>query len=198
VSTHSIAGRALAAVLTACALGWPWTRPAAAREQTERTHYYAISGASPRELREAMNRKRPVDKNGKPHDAITSWFVRWRYATAGSSAGCAVKSFNVFLDITMTLPHWTNEADAAPQLVQRWRGYYAALLTHEEGHKAIASGAEAAIREAGAKLPAQPGCSELAKAIESVTGEILERYRQREQEYDRETDHGRTQGARFP
>jgi hypothetical protein len=31
-----------------------------------------------------------------------------------------------------------------------------------------------------------------------MTGDILERYRQRERDYDRDTDHGRTQGARFP
>jgi predicted secreted Zn-dependent protease len=109
-----------------------------------------------------------------------------------SSAGCAVKSFNVFLDISMTFPQWTNDSAAAPQLVQHWRTYYSALVKHEEGHKAIASGAAADIREAGSKIPSQLGCNELAKAIEKITGEI------REREYDRDTDHGRTQGARFP
>jgi predicted secreted Zn-dependent protease len=188
----------LAAVLTACTLAWSLPSSAVFREQTERTHYYAIAGGSARELRDAMNEKRPVGKDRKPHDAITSWFVRWRYTTTASSAGCAIKSFDVFLDLSMTLPQWTNESAAAPQLVQHWRTYHSALLKHEEGHKAIGSGAAADIRDAGSKLSSEQGCGELAKAVEKMTGEILERYRQREREYDRDTVHGRTQGARFP
>ena len=189
---------ALAAVLTACPLALSWPSSAAFPEKTERTHYYAIAGSSARELRDAMNEKRPVGKDGKPHDAITSWFVRWQYATTTSPAACAIKSFDVSLDISMTLPQWTNESAAAPQLVQHWRTYYAALLKHEEGHRAIGSGAAADIRDAGSKLPSEQGCGDLAKAVGKMTGEILERYRQREREYDRDTDHGRTQGARFP
>ena len=188
----------LAAVLMACSLAASRPTAGIVPEQTERTHYYAITGSSARELRDAINEKRPVGKDGKPHDAITSWFVRWKYTTTGSSGGCAVKSFDVGLDISMTFPQWTNESAAAPQLVQHWRSYYSALVTHEEGHRAIGSGAAADIREAGSKLPSEPGCNELAKAVEKTAGEILERYRQREREYDRDTDHGRTQGARFP
>jgi predicted secreted Zn-dependent protease len=195
---RSIRARALAAVLAAGTLAASWGASAASQEQTERNTYYTITGSSARELRDAMNAKRPVGKDGRPHDAITSWFVRWRYTTTGASPGCAVKTFNVALDITMTLPQWTNESDAAPQLLQQWRTYFAALMKHEEGHKAIGNNAAADIRDGGSRLPSAHGCSDLAKTIETMAGEILERYRQREREYDRDTDHGRTQGARFP
>ena len=73
-----------------------------------------------------------------------------------------------------------------------------ALVKHEDGHKAIGTNAADYIRDAGFKLPPEPLCSELARSVDKMTSEILERYRQREREYDRDTDHGRTQGARFP
>ena len=194
----SIRARALAAVLAAATLAATFAMSATLQEQTERLTYYKITGSSARELRDAMNAKRPVGKDGRPHDAVTSWFVRWTYTTTGGSPGCAVKAFNVSLDLAMTLPQWTNESDATPQLLEHWRTYYAALVKHEEGHKAIGTSAAADIRDAGSRLSSEPSCSELAKAVEKMTGEMLERYRQREREYDRDTDHGRTQGARFP
>ena len=194
----SIRARAFAAVLAAGPLAAAWAASAPVQELNERLNYYKIAGSSARELRDAMNAKRPVGKDGRPHDAVTSWFVRWKYTTASASPGCAVRTFNVSLDLATTLPQWTNESSAAPQLLQQWRSYYAALVKHEEGHKAIGTNAAAEIRDAGLKLPSEPGCGELAKAVDKMTSEILERYRQREREYDRDTDHGRTQGARFP
>ena len=194
----SIRARALAAVLAAGTLAATLAVSATLQEQAERFTYYKITGSSARALRDAMNAKRPTGKDGLPHDAITSWFVRWRYTTTGGSPGCAVKAFSVSLDLAMTLPQWTNESEATTQLLEHWRTYYAALLKHEEGHKEIGNRAAADIREAGSRLPSEQSCSELAKAVEKMTNEMLERYRQREREYDRATDHGRTQGARFP
>jgi predicted secreted Zn-dependent protease len=194
----TIRARAVAAVLAAGTLALTLALSATVQEQSERLSYYKITGTSARELRDAMNAKRPVGKDARPHDAITSWFVRWRYTTTGGSPGCAVKTFTVSLDLAMTLPQWTNESDATPQLLEQWRSYYAALLKHEEGHKAIGRSAAVDIRDAGSRLPVEQSCSELAKAVEKMTGQMLDRYRQRERDYDRDTDHGRTQGARFP
>ena len=148
----SIRARAFAAVLAA---GTPvaWAAAPAVQEHTERFNYYKITGSSARELRDAMNAKRPIGKDGRPHDAVTSWFVRWRYTTTDASPGCAVRTFNVSLDLATTLPQWTNESDAVPELLQQWRMYYSALVKHEEGHKAIGTNAAAAIRDTGLTLP---------------------------------------------
>ena len=193
----SIRASAFAAVLAASTLT-AWAASPPVQEQTERFNYYKVAGSTARELRDAINANRPVGKDGRPHDAVTSWFVRWKYTTTGASPGCAVRTFNVSLDFATTMPQWTNESGAAPQLLQQWRSYYAALVKHEDGHKAIGTNAAANIRDAGLKLPPEPLCSELARSVDKMTSEILERYRQREREYDRDTDHGRTQGARFP
>jgi predicted secreted Zn-dependent protease len=38
----------------------------------------------------------------------------------------------------------------------------------------------------------------LARAIDRVANDVLKQYREKERQYDKETQHGRTQGARFP
>jgi predicted secreted Zn-dependent protease len=164
----------------------------------ERTQTYEIAGVSVTELRESLNRKRPVGPDGLPHDAITVWNARWRYTTDRSPVGCTVTSFDVSLEIVTTFPRWVNEVDAPSSLVERWRNYYAALLVHEDGHKAIATAAAAAIRSVRAAAVPQPSCAELARLIDSGARRALDEYREKERRYDAETDHGRTQGARFP
>ena len=164
----------------------------------ERTKYYDVAGQSATELRESLNRHRSVDPDGMPHDAVTLWYARWQYRTATSGRGCAVASFEVSLEIVTTLPRWTNEAAAPSSLVARWRSYYEALLRHEDGHKAIAKETAAAIRTAGTNVQSSSSCAELAGAIDKVANDVLKEYREKQRQYDKETQHGRTQGARFP
>src|SRR5262245_18068857 len=97
----------------------------------EKTKYYDVKGATTAELRESLNRERPVGPDRQPHDATTVWNIRWRYTTGRSGSACGVASFDVSLDVVTTVPKWVNEADAPSALVERWRTYYAALLAHE-------------------------------------------------------------------
>jgi predicted secreted Zn-dependent protease len=164
----------------------------------EQIKYYDIAGDSTTELRESLNRQRPVGPDGVRHDAVTLWYARWQYRTATSGRGCAVASFEVSLDIVTTLPRWTNEATAPSSLIARWRNYNAALLLHEDGHKAIAKETADAIRAAGTNVQSSSSCAELAGAIDKVANDVLKQYREKQRQYDKDTQHGRTQGARFP
>ena len=164
----------------------------------ERTAHYEIAGTSAAELRESMNQRRPVGADGRRHDGLTSWKVRWRFHTASSESGCAVTAFEVSLDVVTTLPKWTNEAEGHSSLVRRWHGFYTALQAHEDGHKAIATAAAGAIRDAGLQALRRPTCEEVARAVNHVAQRILDQYLQKNRRYNAETDHGRTQGARFP
>jgi predicted secreted Zn-dependent protease len=176
-----------------------WTVLAGVLDAAERTQTYDIAGDSATELRESLNRRRPVASDGLPHDAITVWNIRWRYTTAPSPGGCAVTSFDVSLDVVTTMPRWVDEADASSSsLVERWRTYRAALLVHEDGHKRIATEAAVAIRKVRDTAAPQPSCADVSRLIAGAASRLLDEYREKERRYDVETDHGRTQGARFP
>lgn len=164
----------------------------------EQTKTYEISGGSVKQLRESLNRERPLGRDGVPHDAVTVWDIQWRYRYRQSPLGCTLTSFDVSLEIVMTVPKWVNEADAPPSLVEQWRNYYAALLVHEDGHKGVAAAAAAAIRRVPDAISPQSSCAELARMIDESAKGVLDECRQKQREYDAQTDHGRTQGARFP
>jgi predicted secreted Zn-dependent protease len=83
-----------------------------------------------------------------------------------NAVACKSKACETSLEIVTTSPRWTNEADASPSLVLRWRAYYQTLLTHEDGHKAIAIEVTAAIRNARTNAQSPSNCADMARAID--------------------------------
>ncbi len=80
----------------------------------------------------------------------------------------------------------------------RWREYLAPLTEHENGHRKHGLDAAREIDRGIGALPAQANCNALGNAANAFGNEILRKYNERDIDYDRTTDHGRTQGARFP
>jgi len=156
--------------------------------------YYDVVGASADELRAQLDSRGPTGRQ----DAYTDWWVQWRYDYVQTASGCSVRSLSVNVDVTITFPHWTSPGDVSTELEGQWRAYLAALAVHEDGHKRIALEAANEIATALSSLLAYPSCAKLERDADATGERILERYRQQEQSYDRETEHGATQGARFP
>ena len=80
-------------------------------------------------------------------------------------------------------------------LKTRWQQFTDALKRHEDGHKdhGVAAGREIE----AALLAAKPAsnCEDLAASANSAADAIVKNYQKLDQEYDRKTGHGRTQGA---
>ncbi len=131
-------------------------------------------------------------------DAYTDGQIKWRYDYAQSADGCKLKSLTVSLDVTLIFPRWTPPEGVSPQLQEQWRAYLAALEAHEQGHEKLAMQAAEEIAAALSSLRPYPSCAELEQAADEAGERVLQHYRQLELEYDRETEHGATQGARFP
>ena len=77
-------------------------------------------------------------------------------------------------------------------------GYIAVLQVHENAHKEIAIDAGYEILQTINALPAYSSCNKLEQAADTAGESILEQYRRQESIYDQKTDHGATQGVRFP
>lgn len=183
-------------LLMACA-ALPSTNPAASHPQVVLTLdklYYDVAGSSASELRAQLDSHRETERV----DAYTDWQIQWRYDYARSADGCRLESLIVSLDVTLTFPRWTPPEGVSPALQERWRAYLAALEAHEQGHEKLAAQAADEIAAALSSLPLYPSCAELEQAADEAGERVLQRYRQLELEYDRETEHGATQGARFP
>lgn len=73
-----------------------------------------------------------------------------------------------------------------------------ALQLHEDGHKDHGVAAAQEVLSTITNLPAYPSCPELETAANTAGKSVIERYNQKDIEYDRVTQHGATQGAIFP
>jgi predicted secreted Zn-dependent protease len=176
----------LLAVLPACALMGSSGPPGPL------FHYYDVD-ATGADLMAAVTRASPVRENGKIFHAYARWTVGWRLGWARDAAGlCRVASAQVTLASTITLPRLV-AGDALQG--RRFDRYLTALTSHELGHYRHGEEAAAEVRSALQALGPMENCGALDRAAAATAAAIVERYRQRDREYDRLTEHGRTQGA---
>src|SRR5260370_13306448 len=91
---------------------------AAEPKVSETFDYYDVSGSTVQELRADLNRHRPADKAGKHFDAVTRWYIRWRYDYQTGSDQCAIAGVVTTLNITITFPR-LSPAAATPCSVKQ-------------------------------------------------------------------------------
>ncbi len=187
---------ALVSTLTACAsagglgfLGGGYS----VRRGTERARY-DIQGNTFDEIRRELSSKGRHGFHG-----WMEWQVRWDYRTSGiAGRGCSVTGFRTDLRVRITTPRLVGAHSKQPALREEWLRYERALSHHEDGHAAIAAEAAEEMEQRVQSLRATTGsCAGLGTRIDQICHEVLAEYRRRDQQYERETGHGRTQGALF-
>lgn len=188
-------GLLLCAAFGAALLAVPVLADVQTRAQTE---HYDIRGSSAADLRAEMRARGPAGPDGRRFDGYTRWYVSWRYTFRSGGSQCAIDRTATEVRVTTTLPRWTDEARADSALRGQWQRYLAALTQHEDGHAQNGLGAARDIDAAIARLPAEPTCDALGARANAAGQAILRQYNQRDLDYDRETGHGRSQGAVFP
>ncbi len=162
----------------------------------ERTVEYPVEGRTDAELARALDASAPrID--GRRFRGTTDWRVRWSYRYAPDRGGCAMTAVRVELDLTTTLPRWEAPPDPDPALAQRWSLYRQALAGHEAGHRAYAIRAASEVAEELRGLRARH-CGGMTAAANALGRTIVARWRGENLRYDRDTAHGRTQGAGWP
>lgn len=159
--------------------------------------FYSVSGDTARKLGDDLDARGPVGPDGSKHHGYTRWDIRWSYRWAQAGQHCELRSFDTELRVAMTLPEWDRPEGVSSGLAAEWERYSTALRAHEQGHYDIAV---AAVEEIKRRIPGQTRtlpCASLGKHLDDAAGAVLEEFRRIEQEYDEETAHGATQGARF-
>jgi len=161
------------------------------------TNYYKVFGATAQEVRESINRLKPW-KGPRSMDAQTDWAVHTKYSVGEFGGVSRVRSFETETTITVTMPVWSPPPVAAEDLTNRWQRYFTALLRHENGHAATALKAAAEVRRRAGAIREGPTDQELTRKISDTVNAVLKEFREKEDEYDKQTRHGLEQGAHFP
>jgi predicted secreted Zn-dependent protease len=164
-----------------------------------RNVYYRITGRTADDLRAQMSRRGPTDYfTGKRYDAFTNWTFSWWYHDRVSAGECRFTSTEVELDLKYTYPRWRRPPGVSTSLVASWNRYLKALRNHESGHGVIAIGVARKLLADIRALAPRPSCRKLEAAADVLGAGAIERANKVEAAYDTRTDHGATQGARFP
>lgn len=148
-------------------------------------------------LRRAIDRARPTAGDGKRYDAVTQWHLTWKYDFDRSPRGCGLQNVRGTLSVGYVLPRWVDQDAAPPADRARWQRYRRSLFIHERGHGDIAATGVNEIMDALARVGVARDCPTIEKRANQLGDRLLKATQQRERDYDAETDHGRTQGARF-
>ena len=148
-----------------------------------------MTGDRPADVRSQMNRLRP-----KGFDALTTWNISWRFQYQQTQARCAIASVKTTVKIVYTLPKLDTHN---PDVRKSFDAYMGKLRLHEDGH--ARNGADIARRiDAGIATLAASTCGDLERNANALGNGILKEGNAFDVDYDTRTDHGRTQGARWP
>lgn len=155
--------------------------------------YYDVLVASGESLRQAVNQASTIRQDGQVYHAYTRWRVKWNYWWQEERDGrCRLTLTLTQLTAQMTLPR-LGGGDTAQR--QRFAQYLQALREHELGHYRIGQAAAAAIDAALLATPEYPSCTEMQAQANQRANAVLQQHIERERSFDRDTGHGRTQGA---
>lgn len=160
--------------------------------------YYTIKGVTKDQLNSEMKQGGPVDDHGNHYFGWTIWHVSWSYTYSQINNTCSTGPVDVSVEITYYLPSWNPPSSAPLSLIIEWAAFYGALELHEQGHRDIGAQAGEAVLDALESLGSYSSCTKLEEEADALGEEILTRFREIEISYDTETNHGETQGVKFP
>ncbi|MCW8964999.1 MAG: DUF922 domain-containing Zn-dependent protease [Gammaproteobacteria bacterium] len=160
--------------------------------------YYLVSGQTEKEIRNDLDEKTPIHEGGKSYDAYTKWDVTWRFWWNESTVSCEITKLTTKVDIKYTLPKHAAAESLGTRLKKRWKTYQKALIKHEEGHKDFGINAAKGIENRIMTMGARASCDQLEEDANKIGYSVLEEYKLREKNYDRETNYGMNDGAIFP
>lgn len=152
-------------------------------------HYYAVRGSTEAQIRASLNARAPASPDGFNGDAFTQSHFHWNWPGYGTST-CSLAQASVTLTISVSFPRWTRPTAVSAGVAAAWARYAKALARHEQGHADIARARYPAVVRAIKRAT----CA-TADAAAHAQLDLMHR---QDVAYDARTNHGATQGARFP
>lgn len=150
---------------------------------------YAVTGSTEAEVRADIDAKRPGS-----YDAKANWYFRWHYTYRTDASGCSMARVSVALELTLVEPA-LRSPDASVQ--KSFDDYLIKLRAHEDGHADLARATARRIDAALQPLTAAT-CNALGQRANEIGQTIVREGNAEQVAYDARTDHGATQGARWP
>lgn len=171
----------------------PTAHAAVIEEHVQRPYsVHALPGQS---LRQALQAATPITVDGRRFHGHTRWNVRWTFRWSRDASGrCSITEVTTRLRTEVQLPDLRR---ATPGQQAAFDRYLPALSRHEDGHVQFGRDAAQAIDQGITQLPAAPDCATLERHANALGHRLLRDHVEREKQYDQNTSHGASQGARL-
>jgi len=157
--------------------------------------HYSIYPSQKSDLAAALNRTTPIQDNGKKYHARAKWNINWHYLYEKKTSSCEVKELTVSLNTDIIMPELAANSVADQATQTTFNQYYQALLQHEEGHLDFGKMAANEILIQLQNIQPAKDCATLSESLNQKGQEIIVQHAKLDDEYDANTDHGRSQGA---
>lgn len=190
MNRHLKISRSLFALLGLALLILPLPAGAAVTE-TMASSTYLVTVQPGESLGAAIYRTTPIREDNQPYAGHTQTVIQWHSEWQRQADGlCWVSNVNVTLAITTSLPQLFS---GTPEQKDEFAAYLQRLKTHENGHADIGRDTARLIEKAIAAAHAP--CPAINVFIDTTARGILSGMQARNQAYDLQTQHGKTQGA---
>lgn len=156
--------------------------------------YYVISPDAPQEIKPELSRHSPIRARGGSFNGHTDWFIDWNYRTRQHQSHCQILTLTTKVKVIYTLPA-LSEYVSDQQTIEVFNTFNDALTKHEANHGKNGLTAAREIDSAFSNLPAQRNCRNLSRMINDIGNGTVQKYIRVDDEYDRTTQNGMTEGA---
>lgn len=155
--------------------------------------YYDLDATRVDEMRRQLEARGPRTLGGHTTAGLTRQSLYVRYRLQPSDEGCRIEGIDIETRIEIRLPRWRPKATPAEDLLAQWPTLETILAEHEEGHRDNGVWASRELLRRLQTIDGARDCAALGEAAKAVRRTLLAELRDREDAYDRVTDHGRVQ-----
>lgn len=148
--------------------------------------YYDVEASTLDEVVSILNQTRIGGPRAPLSQGLTEYRIRPEWTASASGGRCHVRSVEVFVDITITLPRWRVVFERPQSEREGWTRIDGAIRDHEYTHRDLTISAAADVLERMKSLDAR-GCVVLRSVVASTLSVADERLEAEHEELDRST-----------
>ena len=147
--------------------------------------------------RDYAGMRREIDAKGpKGFHGMANWNVRYTYRWRRNGDGsCEIEGVAPFFDGEILMPRWVPGASVTAAQRSAWERFVATLKVHEDGHIEHGQQLANALSQLGGM---RVDCNSVEASLKKRADALITRYIALDEEYDKKTNHGATQGVFLP
>jgi predicted secreted Zn-dependent protease len=150
--------------------------------------YYLVEGTTEAAIRSSMLQRGPKDEHGNARFAYASWKVKWEWPK-----GPDVLRTKLSCSASITLPRHAAPDTLPPEVRSQWEALVGRITNHELNHVKHMEERAPDILSRLHRVAATKNLT--SEEANEIAQQVLLEIQEADRRYDRETEHGKSEGA---